>query len=193
MVENQVSLPTEQDVLTLEMLSKAWVWAMEKEVPLIIASTTGATAECLARCHENKTGRVFIVTHNQRRVSETDKFNPLIFEKIQDFEYVFLEDKYSLWPLSLVRYLHKFFGLTPWDKKERILEEILGTGGRVCFQITERVMRKGYLKPGDTVVAAAGCRSGVNTVLALKIRKHKPHAIALQEIIACERGCKKKS
>ncbi len=193
MTYSQVSLPTEQDDQTFEMLLKAWAWAMEKEVPLIIASTTGATAECLANCPVKKAGRVFIVTHNQRRVPRTDKFNPRIFEKIRNIEYVFLQDKYSLWPLSFVRYLNKFLGLKPWGKKERVLEEILGTGGRVCFQITERVMRKGYLKPGDTVVAAAGCRSGVNTVLALKIMKHRPYAIALQEIIACERGCKKKS
>lgn len=173
------------------MISKAWDWAVEKEVPLIVASTTGATAEYLTRFTEKKTGRVFIVTHHQKRVSEADRFDPSVFEKIRGGEYVFLQDGYSLWPLSFVRFLNKSLGLKPLTGKERVLEEILGTGGRVCFQITERVMRQGYLKPGDTVVAAAGCRSGVNTVLALTIRKHRPYAVALQEIIACERGCRK--
>lgn len=178
---------------TFEMLSKAWDWAMEKEASLVVASTTGATAEYLTRFSEIKTGRVFIVTHHQKRVSAADRFDPSVFEKIRNAEYVFLQDKYSVWPLSFVRFLGNFLGVKPLNRKERVLEEILGTGGRVCFQITERVMRQGYLKPGDTVVAAAGCRSGVNTVLALKIRKHRPHTIALQEIIACERSCKKHS
>ena len=169
---------------TFEVLRQAVEWSRERQAPILLASTSGATAEKILSLLRDSKVPLTVINHDGPSAPKDWWFRPDIRKKLQDAGHTVIPAKAGILPLVLARWVTKTFGIAALTGKDRALEEILGTGGRVCFKITRRAVEKGCLRSGETVVAVAGKIAGADTALALRVTQTSPIRIALLEIIA---------
>lgn len=168
---------------TLAVLARALDWACERNAPLILASTTGVTAEKMLDLIGSQTIRLIVVTHEGPGSPVAWRFNPAVREKLAQRGAIVLPDKKAFLTRMAV-WFSKTFGVRTLTRRQAILEELLGVGGWVCLKLVKRALRKNLVRAGEVVVAAAGRVSGADTALALRITRTRPLAIALLEVIA---------
>lgn len=168
---------------TVAVLERALQWACGRHAPLILASTTGRTAEKLLALFEKEKVPLIVVTHEGPGAPAGWRFDPNVREKLIECGTVVLSDEKAFFTRMAV-WFAKTLGVRILTPRQALLEELLGEGGRVCLKIVQRVFRKDLIQRGGPVVAVAGRVSGADTALALQITGSRPLAIALLEIIA---------
>lgn len=169
---------------TLTVLEKAVEWAGRHGVPVILASTTGDTAEQMLGLMGEQKIPLIIINHESPHAPKDWWFSAEVRKKLKDAGHAVLPAKIGIFPPTLARWVTRTFGIVALNGRDRALEELLGTGGRVCFKIAKRATEKRLVHSGETVVAVAGKISGADTALALKVNQSHPPRISLLEIIA---------
>lgn len=176
---------------TLEVLERAVAWARQRQASVILASTSGATAEKILGLLADSKVPLTVVNHDGPSAPKDWWFKAEIRKKLRDAGHTVIPAKTGLIPPALARWVTKTFGIAALTGKDRALEEMLGTGGRVCFKIARRAVEKGIVRRGEAVVAIAGKVSGADTALAFRVTQTSPPRMALLEMIArppCETG-----
>ncbi|MCM8775693.1 MAG: hypothetical protein NC930_05025 [Candidatus Omnitrophica bacterium] len=169
---------------TLEVLRQAYAWACRYGLPLILASTTGRTANWMIHVMNNRPIRWIVVTHNKRRVPAEMSFDVGIRQQVERSGGVVLMDKSPAIPtVTMARWFEKIFQISALRREERYWDRTFGTGGKVCFMMVERVLKAKMLCPGETVVAIGGKQTGADTALELKIDQAPPARISLSRVI----------
>ena len=169
---------------TSSILGQAFERAFRENIPIVLASTTGETAEEMLRVIGAEKVRLVIVSHDNRQVPKEWRFNPEIIERLKQRGFPVLRN-YPVIPLPIrmLRWLANTFGIATTNCRDRVLEETLGTGGRVCFQITRLALNACAIHKNDRIVAVSGERCGANTALLLKVGSSRPVRITLLETI----------
>ncbi|MBI2167037.1 MAG: hypothetical protein HYU34_02195 [Candidatus Omnitrophica bacterium] len=169
---------------TSEVLRQAVEWARERQAPVLLASTSGVTAEKILSLLRDSKVPLTVVNHDGPSAPKDWWFRPDIRKKLRDAGHTVLSAKTGLIPPALARWVTKTFGIAALTGKDRALEEILGTGGRVCFKIAKQAIERGIVRTGEAVVAVAGRVTGADTALALRVTQTSPPRMALLEIIS---------
>lgn len=149
-----------------------------------MASTTGETAREMLRIMGDKKVRLVVVSHDNRQVPKEWRFSTEMAERLKEQGFPLLRN-YPLIPLPIriLRRITDTFGISATNYRDQLPEEMLGTGGRVCFQIARLAFQAREICEHDRIVAVAGERSGATTALLLRIESSRPVHITLLEII----------
>ncbi|MBI4115655.1 MAG: hypothetical protein HY447_03665 [Candidatus Omnitrophica bacterium] len=158
-------------------------WARKHGTPLILASTTGATAEKMLNLIQNDGIRLIVASHEGPWAPSMWRFSPDVRKKLEKAGYPLLSHQTVLF-VRMALWLGKYFGIKFQGKRQAIFEEFIGTGGWVCFKIVRRAVQAGLIRLGETVVAIGGKISGADTALALKVTQTHPLRVSLIEAIA---------
>lgn len=173
---------------TDSVLRQAFQRASQERVPIVLASTTGGTAREMLRIVGVETGRLIIVSHDNRQVPKTWQFEAEMMEQLKERGFPVLRNYPVVpFPIQLLRRLSRIFGISTTNDRDQLLEEMLGIGGRVCFQITRLALQEREIHEHDRIVAVAGESSGANTALLLQIESIRPVRITLLEMITPRR------
>lgn len=168
--------------MSTKTLSKALDWALGQKAPIILASTTGKTAQDMLSLVEDRPVRLIVVTHEGPGAPKEWRFSSEVRERLLKAGHTVLSDE-TVFLTRIAVWFTRTFGLRVLEKHLAVLEEILGPGGQVSFKIARRAFRRGLIREGEIVVAVAGKISGADTALALKITGVRPFKVALLEII----------
>ena len=165
-------------------LRQAFERASQTKIPIILASTTGTTAEEMLHVIGAEKAHLIIVSHDSCQIPREWRFSDKVIEQLKERGFPVLKNYPVIpFPIQLLRRLAKTFKISTTNFRDQVLEETLGTGGRVCFQITRLALKAYAIHENDVVVAIAGERSGANTALLLKIESTRPVCIRLLETI----------
>jgi hypothetical protein len=153
---------------SLTVIKTAVDWACKKNLPILLASTTGETAELLLDCLCGKSIRLMVLTHDPRRVDAKTHFNEETKRRIQMLGYFFAEDHAKWMPsISLTRLIERIFDFSSLHPKWREWERDYGLGGKVCFIMAQKAIKNGFLRKSESCVCIAGHRAGVDTALVI--------------------------
>jgi len=181
--DNPLLFTTETDP-TEETLEKAALRAKELDCPLILASTTGASAKKALTLAEAENIHLIVITHHEGALPKGGGFSKGILDQLKVSGHSVLPNQPALpLPVQFLRRCSRFVRWNIFNRREAVLEEAIGTGGRVCFAITKLAFNHGRLKAGDVVVAVGGQEAGLNTALVLQVRGQRFCVISLLETI----------
>lgn len=167
------------------VLKQAFEYANLQNLPIVLASTTGETADEMLRIMGDKNARLVVVSHDRRQLPKEWQFRPEIAARLTKRKILFLRN-YPIVPISirLLRRLADIFGILTVNRRDQFLEETFGTAGRVCFQIVRLALKENAVREGERIVAVAGEKSGASASLLLQIVSSRPVRILLLEVIA---------
>ncbi len=169
---------------TEETLEKAALRAKELDCPLILASTTGASAKKALALAETENVRLIVITHHEGALPKEGGFSGEVLDRLRASGHSVLPNQPAIpFPVQFLRRCSRFVRWNIFNRREAVLEEAIGTGGRVCFAITKLAFDHGRLKAGDMVVAVGGQEAGLNTALVLQVRGQRFCVISLLETI----------
>jgi hypothetical protein len=155
-------------VESLTVIKTAVDWACQENLPVLLASTTGETAELLLDCLGGRSIRLMILTHDPRRACAKTRFNEEIKRRIQALGYCFVEDHVKWMPsISVTRFIEKLFDFSVLHPKWRKWERDYGIGGKVCFIMAQKATKLGFLRKSESCVCIAGHRTGADTALVI--------------------------
>lgn len=158
--------------------------AEKRGIPVILASTTGATASQMLDSAQGRKVRLIVVTHNARNVAPSLRFSADVLQRLERGGHVFFQDSTLAIPVKWARRITRLLGVPGISGKKREWEKAYGTGGRVCFSIAEQAVEKGLLTQGEEIVAVGGKESGANIALLLRVAQRKPATLEVVDIIA---------
>jgi len=169
--------------MTSAVLEKALERALLLRIPILMASTTGATAEAMLDLIGAKEVRLIVATHRERRVPPELRLREGIRKRLSGKGHIVFEDRTLPLPVKWARWLTKTFGISALGRGERKIAEQFGTGGRVCFNIARQALGRGLIGAGQTVVAVAGKEAGAEIALLLKADESESCGIQFLEMI----------
>jgi hypothetical protein len=171
--------------VTGQVLEHALSQAFLLKLPIVLASTTGRTAERFG-CLMETTQRcvpALIVYHPDSRVPEEWRFDSKVKAKLSRQGIKIIPDSVNfLPPLGLVRWIEKHFKFKWMTVRERELESRFGAEGRVCYKLTEIAAQTGWAQKGDSLVVLAGRRQGLGFSAVVRILESKPLDVELSGI-----------
>lgn len=170
-------------VTTAVVLEKALEAAEKYQAPLLVASTSGQTAEKMLELIAHRPVRLIVINHEAPGAPADWRFDFEIRRKIKEAGHKVIPVRAGLIPPMLARWITKTFNLPGFTPRDFVLEELLGTGGRVCFKIAKRAAETHLVRSGQIVVAVAGKISGADTALVLRMVKTRPLQISLLEVL----------
>lgn len=168
---------------TSRVLLQALQRARELMVPIVLASTTGNAASEILRLAAHGSPRLIVVTHDGPGAPARWRFDAAVRLKLIEARHSVLPDgKACLTRLAV--WAAQTFGIRLLSRRLAALEELLGTGGQVCFKIIKRAADHRLIRQGDVVIAVTGKVSGADTALVFKITNSRPFRANLLEILS---------
>ena len=158
-------------------------WANGHKLNLVFASTTGNIVRRFLRLVESENIQTIVITHGKFRHPGWKRFDPKIKKKLENMGGVVLKERTRTAILRAIRTILAKYPIGSFGMREKIWEETMGIGGRVCIQMTEIAIKEKKIQLGELIVDIAGKGKGFNTIIVTKVIKTKPPRMALMDVI----------
>ncbi|MBN1688823.1 MAG: hypothetical protein JW893_06950 [Candidatus Omnitrophica bacterium] len=169
-----------------EILCRAANQAHEGNLPIVLASTTGRTAQEMLRVLGDRRVSLIVIMHDMRRLPKNSAFDEGVAQRLRQRGDKLLMDRAPWLPsLRITRWLERLLRISGLNLGEKNLERQYGIGGKVCFLIAARAAKAGMIQEGQKVIAVAGKQAGATTALELCLEKVEPLSIVCSKTIAC--------
>ncbi len=127
---------------------------------LVIASTTGATAEKAAQFFRDEGVKLIVVPHQFDFMRDTNLFPPDVAKKLRDMGH---EVHFA----TMLFHTDGFYGSTRAALMANLLR-CFSQGVKVCFEIVLMATDGGLVSVGEQVIAIAGTARGADTALVMQ-------------------------
>ncbi|HNV87082.1 MAG TPA: pyruvate kinase alpha/beta domain-containing protein [Candidatus Omnitrophota bacterium] len=169
--------------MTPSILEKALEKALRLRVPILIASTTGSTAEKMLDLIGKRDVRLIVATHRARNVSPELRIPDEIRKRLAKGGHTVFEDRTLPLPVKWARWVTRLFKISAFGKEEKKIETQFGVGGRVCLKIAQQAFERGFLRRGQSVVAVAGKEAGAGIAVWIEVNGPLASEIRFCEVI----------
>lgn len=149
---------------------------------ILVASTSGKTAERLFELNKNKHLKFIVVTRDQGKPAQERRFNEDIRRKLLAHNVTVYTPQQNFTFLS--KAINKFFsrlGFSRWYNHLIKVRERYGSGIKVCHIIT-RMLIEGKVLKDAKVVAIAGSKSGADSCGIFSVKAGNKWPV-LEEVI----------
>src|SRR3989338_5186100 len=171
-----------------DVLREAVDAAKKKNVStLVVASTSGKTADSLFELAKGEKLNIIVVTHDEGKPESQRRFSQDIRRKLLAHNVtVYTHNQNFIFLRNVINKLFGRFGFPRWYGHLRKAKEQYGSGIKVCYIIAQMLI-EGKILRDDKVVAIAGSKSGADSCGIFSIKPGNKWPV-LEEVIISNQG-----
>ncbi len=172
-----------------DVLKEAVEAAKKKNVStLVVASTSGKTADELFELAKGERLRIIVVTHDEGKPESQRRFSLDIRRKLLAHNItVYTHNPRMIILRKIIARLFGRFGFPRWYGHLQAIKEKYGSGIKVCHIIAQMLM-EGKILRNERVIAIAGSKSGADSAALFSVGEHGKWPV-LEEVIIKEGIC----
>ena len=165
------------------ILKEAVDAAKKKNVStLVVASTSGKTADSLFELAKGEKLNIIVVTHDEGKPESQRRFSQDIRRKLLAHNVtVYTHNPRMILARKIIARLFGRFGFPRWYKHLQEVKDKYGSGIKVCHIIAQMLI-EGKILRDDKVVAIAGSKSGADSCGIFSIKPGNKWPV-LEEVI----------
>ena len=149
---------------------------------LVVASTSGKTADRLFELSKGEKLNIIVVTHDENRQESQRRFSQDIRRKLLAHNItVYTHNPRMILPRKIIAKLFGRLGFPRWYRHLQEVKEKYGSGIKVCHIIARMLMEAKILK-SDRLIAIAGNKSGADSAVLFLAGEHDKWPV-LEEVI----------
>ncbi|OGX25411.1 MAG: hypothetical protein A3J51_04300 [Omnitrophica WOR_2 bacterium RIFCSPHIGHO2_02_FULL_45_21] len=149
---------------------------------VVVASTSGDTADRLFELNKDKHLKFIVVTHDEGKSAWERRFNEDIRRKLlADNVTVYTHNQSFILLRKVINKLFGGFGFPRWYGHLKKVREQYGSGIKVCHIIVQMLI-EGKVLRDEKVMAIAGSKSGADSCAIFSVKPDKKWPI-LEEVI----------
>lgn len=169
-----------------DVLKEALAAAKKRNVStLVVASTSGKTADELFELAKGEKLNIIVVTHDEGKPESQRRFSQDIRTKLLAHNItVYTHNPRMIILRKIIARLFGRFGFPRWYKHLQAVKEKYGSGIKVCHIITQMLM-EGKILSSERLIAIAGNKSGADSAAIFLISGHNKWPV-LEEVIIRE-------
>ena len=154
---------------------------------IIVASTSGNTADSLFELAKGEKLNIIVVTHDEGKPESQRRFSQDIRRKLLAHNVtVYTHNQNFIFLRKVINKLFGRFGFPRWYGHLRKAKEQYGSGIKVCYIIAQMLI-EGKILRDTKVVAIAGSKSGADSCGIFSIKPGNKWPV-LEEVIISNQG-----